>query len=52
MKNALEKLLAYAKGMYEFRSDMTTGYDYPLIETYDKGRNRAHALTLRFFDPE
>lgn len=36
----------------EFRSDVTTHFDYPEIETYDKGREWAHRLTLRLFETE
>jgi hypothetical protein len=37
-------------GMREFRTDCTTHYDYPLIESYDAGRELAHMVTLRRFD--
>ena len=37
-------------GMLEFRSDCTTHFDHPQIETYDAGRDLAHKLTLRHFD--
>lgn len=46
----IKRLLAYLNGMREFRSDCTTYYDGDLIETYDAGRDRAHALTLRKWD--
>jgi hypothetical protein len=39
-------------GLTEFRSDWTRHYDYPAILTYDRWRDRAHALTLRHYDPD
>jgi len=41
---------AFVLGVREFRSDLTTHFDYPLIETYDLGRDLAHRLTLRHWD--
>lgn len=32
------------------RSDFTTSIDYPLIETYDWGREKAHRVTFRRFE--
>ena len=37
-------------GLVEFRSDLTTHFDYPAILTYDRWRDRAHQLTLRHYD--
>jgi len=41
---------AFIRGVIEFRSDLTTHYDYPLIESYDLGREWAHRLTFRIWD--
>jgi len=41
---------AFIKGMIEFRSDVTTHYDYPEILRYYAGRELAHRLTLRKYD--
>jgi hypothetical protein len=41
---------AFIKGMMEFRSMVTTHYDYPEIEQYDAGRELAHKLTFRKWD--
>lgn len=42
---------AYLLGMREFRLSMTTGYDNEhLREAYDKGRDMAHRLTLRYYE--
>ena len=38
------------RGAAEFRSDLTTSYDWPAIESYDAGRELAHAVTLRRFE--
>lgn len=38
-------------GMWEFRSMCTTHFDYPEIEVYDSGRELAHRLTFRRFEP-
>jgi hypothetical protein len=46
----LAKLRAFLLGMWEFRSDMTTHFEYPLIDTYDWGREWAHRLTLRYWE--
>ena len=45
-----QRFKAYLNGMREFRRDLTMHSEYPLIETYDRGRDRAHALTLRRWD--
>jgi len=44
------RLRAWARGIIEFRSDLTTHYDEWLIEDYDRGRDLAHRLTLRRYD--
>lgn len=46
----MSRFKAFMRGMYEFRSDFTTHYGPALIETYDSGRDWAHAITLRWFD--
>lgn len=46
----LLRLHAFMLGMWEFRSDFTTHFGADLIETYDAGRDLAHALTLRLFE--
>lgn len=43
---------AFLLGMYEFQRDFTTHFDEPEINQYDFGRELAHRLTFRFFDPE
>lgn len=51
MRKALAHVQAFILGMREFRISMTTAYaDYGLRESYDKGRDMAHALTLRRYD--
>lgn len=47
----MRRLHAFALGMIEFRSVFTTHFDNDLIETYDRGREWAHKLTLRRFEP-
>lgn len=37
-------------GMYEFRRDLTTHFEHPEIEIYDRGRELAHRLTFRKFE--
>ena len=44
------KLSAFVLGMREFRLGSTTHFDYPLIETYDRGRDLMHKLTFRRYD--
>lgn len=46
----MEKIKAFLKGIKEFRSGCTTHYEYPLICSYDSGRDFAHRFTFRFFD--
>jgi hypothetical protein len=50
MTDWLARLRAYLNGIREFRLDATTHYDYPLIESYDRGREHAHKLTRRRWD--
>ena len=41
------KIIAFIFGVIEFRSDITSSFDYDLIETYDWGRELMHRLTFR-----
>lgn len=48
----MRKLQAFILGMREFRSSFTTNFDHTeLQEAYDSGRELAHRLTLRHFEP-
>ena len=49
-RTQMSALKAFLLGITEFRSDLTTHYGPDLIETYDRGRNLAHFLTLRRFE--
>jgi hypothetical protein len=43
---------AFLLGVWEFRTNWTTHFeDYDLLLSYDKGREFAHKLTLRRFEP-
>lgn len=46
----MKTIYVFLLGMYEFRSDCTTHFNGFWIETYDRGRDLAHALTFRKFD--
>lgn len=46
----MKTIHAFWLGLREFRSQVTTSFDPPLIEAYDKGRDLAHRLTFRKFD--
>ncbi len=46
------KTRIFLLGMREFRNVITTHFDEPEIETYDRGRELAHRLTLRWFERE
>lgn len=47
----MKNLKAFFLGMYEFRRSFTQGHkSYSLRESYDKGRDLAHALTLRRYE--
>lgn len=48
--NTLRRIHAFLRGVSEFRSDFTTYFGADLIETYDRGRELAHALTLRRYE--
>ena len=43
----IDQLRAYVMGMREYRESITTNPGEELIESYDRGRDRAHALTMR-----
>ena len=47
----MNTIRAFLLGVREFRSEWTTPVDDDLIETYDRGRELAHRLTLRRFEP-
>jgi len=49
--SAWSKVKAFTWGIREFRLGCTRHYDYPLIESYDWGRECAHRLTLRRYEP-
>ena len=38
-------------GIREFRCGITTHFEEDLIEWYDRGREFAHILTFRLFEP-
>lgn len=46
----MNRIKAFINGIWEYRMDSTTSYDYPLIEWYDMGREAAHRVTFRRFD--
>ncbi|QDH84591.1 hypothetical protein Axy21_003 [Achromobacter phage vB_AxyP_19-32_Axy21] len=53
----MSAILAFLKGVREFRSSVTTSYDhtetaegYRLQARYEHGRDLAHCLTLRYWD--
>ena len=48
----MEKLKSFFNGMIEFRLTCTTSYeDLDLLDAYDLGREFAHKITLRRFEP-
>lgn len=48
----MRALRAFLLGVAEFRLSMTTHYDDDaLLECYDSGREWAHRLTLRHYEP-
>jgi hypothetical protein len=46
----MTKIKIFLLGMWEFRRDVTTHFDYPEINYYDQGRDFAHKITFRYFD--
>lgn len=48
----MQKIKAFLLGMAEFRLSFTTHFDDDaLLEAYDSGRELAHRLTFRHFEP-
>lgn len=48
----MKKLLAFINGVRECRLTATTYYDdVAYADAYDRGREIAHRLTFRHFDP-
>lgn len=47
----MKKIKSFFKGMAEFRSMYTTSFPAPLDEAYDWGREWAHRITFRLFEP-
>ena len=45
----MSKLTAFVLGMTEFRQTVTTHTPHP--EVYDRGRDLAHRLTFRRYEP-
>ena len=48
----MSRVLILLLGAKEFRSDLTTHFEWPEIETYDRGREWAHRLTLRLYEAD
>ena len=46
----MKKIRAFILGMREFRTNFTTNPGESLMETYDRGRDMAHRLTMRRWD--
>lgn len=46
----MKRLRAFLLGVLEFRQDITTHFGGDLIETYDRGRELAHKMTLRHWE--
>lgn len=48
----MASIKAFLLGMAEFRLTYTTHFDdYALLEAYDSGREFAHKITFRYFEP-
>lgn len=47
---AIKRLKAFALGVVEFRSGLTTYMPPSLIDIYDCGRELAHRVTFRHWD--
>jgi hypothetical protein len=47
----MKTIRAFILGMREFRLSLTTHFNGDLIEAYDCGRELAHRLTLRRYEP-
>lgn len=50
IKEAVVRVVAFVRGVVEFRNVVTTHYAPEHIEAYDRGREFAHRVTLRRFD--
>jgi len=48
----VQKVRAFLLGVREFRRDLTTHFGEDLIEVYDRGREFAHKVTLRYWDED
>lgn len=46
----MRRIVAFLRGLFEFKTEFTRHYDYPLIVWYDRGRELAHRLTFRRFE--
>lgn len=46
----MKNIRIFLLGVWEFRQNATTSFNYPQIKTYDAGRELAHKFTLRRFD--
>ncbi len=47
----MKHVFAFLRGVREFRCSLTTHYaDDALLDTYDRGRELAHAITLRRYE--
>ena len=46
----MSAIRTFVLGMREFRLGATTHFDWPEIETYDRGRSLAHRLTLGLYE--
>ena len=51
MRHIIPSIKAFFLGMREFRSTFTSNPGEDLIESYDCGREWAHRLTFRHFEP-
>ena len=47
----MKTIKAFILGLYEFRSDYTSSPGDDFISAYDWGRETAHRLTFRRFEP-
>jgi hypothetical protein len=46
----MKMIIAFARGMFEFRQSVTTHFERTELEAYDAGREIAHKLTFRLFE--
>lgn len=47
----MKTIQAFLLGMFEFRSSFTSNPGDDLIEVYDAGREFAHRITMRRYEP-